>query len=150
MDIPCEVGSDEKIGRALSRSTLDKAKDEANVHQSLMYPFSEQNKREISVNRLSLAKQHGQFEHVEGLAKKLESDPNRSFQGWAKFLVADVRRIGLCVVWSPIRGRTDGTNNEYHADIVLPSHANTLEDVEEYIQDLLPFRKWCPSQQTLS
>ena len=147
MEVPKKVGCDESIGRALSRSTPEKAKDEANVHDSLMYPFTNQNKREISTSRLSLAEQHGKLEHVEQLADKLDDDPNRTFYGWAKFLTRDVRRVGFCVVGSPIRDRTDGTNNEYHADIVLPSHAVSVEDVEELIQDLLSFWKWCPSQE---
>ena len=146
MEFPEEVGSDEKIGRALSRSNPDKAKDEANVRESLIYSFREHKKLEISVNRVSLARQHGKIGHIESLAEKLEPDPNRPFQGWAKFLTSDVLRIGLCVAWSPIRGRTNGTNNEYHADILLPPYATELEDVEEFVQDLLLVRRWCPRQ----
>ena len=147
MEVPKKVGCDESIGRALSRSTPEKAKDEANVHDSLMYPFTNQDKREISMSRLSLAEQHGELEHVEQLAGNFGGDTSQRFYGWAKFLTRDVRRVGFCVVGSPIRNRTDGTNNEYHADIVLPAYAVTVEDAEELVQDLLSFWKWCPRQE---
>ena len=141
MQLTPVFASDEKVGRGLARSTENKARNEANVRESLLYSFNKDGSPDISVDRISIAKEHGKVEQVADYADNriaVEERHARKFQGWAKFKVADVRRIGLGLVWTPRPG------NDYHSNMVLPEYAVELEDVEGLIQELLDVRCWCP------
>ncbi len=138
------VGRDEKVGHGISSSSLDNARKSSKVRRMVMNHLKGNgNFRTISTDRLTLAEKGDQLHTLIESADCRENHGKRWFQGWAVFEVAKIlERDGFQVKSSPLRNHPLCPDNEYHADILLPSDSAEGQNWLEYVSDILNDWTW--------
>lgn len=138
MAISCAVGRDEEIGHGISSSDVGRASKKGKIRQMMLnHVKGPGNFRAISTDRMSVAGVNDDYQLLNDSADCRECHPKRWFQGWAVFRVADVLDLGAFRVKStPLRNHPKCPDNEYHADIILPSDSHEDQNYVEYVSDL--------------
>lgn len=114
-NIPKEVADDEIVLRTIfSPANIKNGKLKANfMRPPIKYPDEDNPK--IASNKLSVTRvRYMGIEFCRQHGRLHSSLPLRSYWGFAKFVVCDIRTLGADVIASPSR------NNKGHANIVLP------------------------------
>lgn len=142
--IPKEVTEDEIVLRTIfSPANIKNGKLKSNfMRPPIKYP--DEDNPNIASNKLSVTRlKYMGIEFCRQHGKLHSSLPLRSYWGFAKFVVGDIRFLGADVIASPSR------NNKGHTNIVLPFRqaigeplpaqmlklAKDLADCAEVIQD---------------
>ncbi len=138
MQIPCVVGHDEKVGHGIVSSDVAKASKKTKIRQMMLnHVRGNGNLREISTDRLSLADGNNELHLLAVSADCRECHPKRWFQGWAEFDVGKIQmKEGFRIKSTPMRNHPKCPDNEYHADIQLPSDSSQGQNWVEYVSDL--------------
>ncbi len=89
----------------------------------------------LSVDRLTYAPTG----FLEGLGKQDGKRRGQTFYGWAGRRAELIENQGVAVRPSPIRDHPKLPDNEYHADVVLPEHANNDRERKEQANRLVRF-----------
>ena len=82
-DIPSQIDPSEKVGRRVGGSEERTAQGERRLRKSLTYDLTRHRRPEISVDRVSLAGEHGVVRRLVELADASLNDGKFRFQGWA-------------------------------------------------------------------
>ncbi len=132
-----KLGRDERSQTDAKRSYRQLMRNESRVPVSKFVP--PKNTNDISVNRLDLASPSILAEI--GTKNARLTCKHKQFWGWYVLSVENVRAARCFVKPTPM------SDNQYHADIVVPVVLNAEErkhDLREYAMDLAKYAKFVP------
>lgn len=137
MCISDEVGTDEKVGHSIKSKNLRRACRKKKIHDMIFEHI--EFRREMSVDRVSLAERNGDMQEIVDAAKgRVGKHENRSFQGWVMFCVSWLIFKSCEVKSAKIIDQPDMVDNRYHANVLIPeAYGDEEEDKEGFVQMLL-------------
>ena len=137
MCVPDEIGRDEKVGHSIKSKYLHRAYRKRKIHDMIFEHV--EHRREMSVDRVSLAVRNCDMQEVVDAAKdRVGAGENRSFQGWVIFCVSWLLFKDCKVESHKIIDDPDMLDNRYHANVLIPeAYGDEEEDKESFVQMLL-------------
>lgn len=142
------IDASEKVGHSIKGGELRSAFNYGRVFSTLRDHV--EHRREISVDRVSLAEDNDEWNVVvlSGQKRIPEGSPQH-FQGWATMRVTALCALKCKLEPDPYFNHPQWGDGPYHANIIL--HADVGDgkaDKEEFLNKLMPHVGWEPKDRT--